>query len=440
VISSDRQRFSVATVVDVDDSPVFPPPDVMFFDAQRDCALFVKYLELVKTFKPSAVTMSLLKIANVLNGVALGGRFPITLMICQTPIDDPESFQRFASAHAIRPAVHFEIFALRPPRSAVDFSPLSDLAIFMNSKVHVCDLSQINVLPNEMVRSLLAFKPIDLVIIAVFSPAFKIVDILGSGVRRSVKSFALNSMAPGDTAYFYFDYQAETIKEGATSVQFQVRYFDALGRKIMRIMNHKFAVVDSMYTCALNVNYDMYIAAVVVRAVEHARELMGMDAVRASIRRSRVELLDDPFVKLLLLNVEKLAMDQVREVLMNGRRLLTRRALADVMGRCPADIVSFLAPVAYAFGLTSTAMVGPFIINRRPIQGGAYYVLLPGKRGVVLLGNTEDVDVWAGAVNESPIADLIATVCREDTVEIIAPSTSAGHPWYIHIMKCFESE
>jgi hypothetical protein len=409
----------------------------MFFDAQTDRALFVEYLQLVKTFRPAMVVMSLLKLVNVLNNVALGDRFPITLMICQTPIDDPESFQRFGSAHAVQPAVHFEIFALNPPRFPVDLSPVSDIAIFMNSRVHVCDVSQINVLPNEIVRSVLAFKPIDVVILAFFSPAFKIMDILGSGVRRSGQSFTLNAIAAHDTAYFYFDYETEKLKERVPSVQFQVRYFDGLGRKIMRVMNHTFAVDDNIYTYALNVNYDMYIATITVRAVEHARELMGMEAVHASIRKSRGELLDDAFVKMLLLNVEKLEMDRVREVLIHGTKLLTKRTLADVMGRCPADIASFFAPVAYAFDLTSSVIVGPFVIDMRLIQAGAYYVVLPGKRGVVLLGNMEDEDVWGAAVNESPMADLIATVCREDVVEIMVPSTSAGHPSYVHIMKCF---
>jgi hypothetical protein len=67
--------------------------------------------------------------------VALGYYFPIALVICQTPMGDSASFQQFGVGHVTQPAVHFEIFAPSQPRFPVDLLPLSDLAIFMNSKV-----------------------------------------------------------------------------------------------------------------------------------------------------------------------------------------------------------------------------------------------------------------------------------------------------------------
>ena len=125
-------------------------------------------------------------------------------------------------------------------------------------------------------------------------------------------------------------------------------------------------------------------------------------------------------------------------LLTHGERLLTKTAFPLVIGRHPSDIAAFFAPLAYSFGIGSTEVAGPFVVNGRPVQAGAYYVVLPGKRGAVVLGSREDVAEWAKLVNESPMSDLIGTVCQEEVVEILAPSTSLGHPWYAHLRTCFE--
>jgi hypothetical protein len=242
------------------------------------------------------------------------------------------------------------------------------------------------------------------------------------------------------TVYFYFNYDGPTMKSTAPAVQVQVRYFDGLGRKIIRVLNTTFENVDNMTVCALNVNYDMYVAAIAVRAVERAREFTEIEKVLEPIRSARGHFFGDPFVKLLMMNVEKLAVDRVAAMLTHADRLVAKTAFPFVMGRHPRDIAAFFAPVAYSFRIGSTEAVGPFVVNGHPVQSGAYYVVLPRRRGAVVLGSGEDVAEWAQAANESPMSDLIATVCREEVVEILAPSTSLGHPWYTHLMNCFEPQ
>jgi hypothetical protein len=400
IISADRCRFSLATVVDLDGSPVFPPSRVLFFDAAKDRDVFLQYLQFLKSLTPAWIGCSVLTLLRVLNEFGLRDRIPISLVITQMPMDEPGSFRKFASNCAVGMATHFEIFAVE---AVGDLSALSDLSIFMNARVHFCSAAQRNFVAAEIVRSLLTFKAIDVLLYAVFSPVFNVADILGPGIRRSDQSFSLNAMEMDDTVYFYFNYEAAMMKSTAPAMQVQVRYFDGMGRKIIRVLNTTFESLDNMTICALNVNYDMYVAAVAVRAVEMAREFTEIEKVLEQLRSARSDFFGDAFVQLLMVNVEKLAFDRVAAMLTHGDRLLNKTTFPFVMGRHPSDITAFFGPVAYSFSIGSTEVAGPFVVNGSPVQNGAYYVVLPGRRCVVVLGSGEDVAHWAKAVNESPI-------------------------------------
>jgi hypothetical protein len=440
IIASNRRRFSVANAVDMADGPVLPPTRLLFFDVEKERDLFIRYVQFLKGLKPAMVTFSMLSLVKALNSLLVDERIPVSLVICQTPIDDEESIRQFSIDSAFHPFTHFEIFALDTPSFPPDYGPISNLSIFLNAIVRKYHVSQVHVLPDDIVQSLFKLKLVDVVITCFCSPMFKVADVLGPGSRRADKSFSVGSMAPNDTVYFYFDYNFPVMKVAQPAIQFQVRYFDAFGRTIVRVFTTTFPFADNMFTCTLNANFDVHVAAVAVLAAEQAREFGTVASVRAALEKSGSDFVDDTFVRLLLISVEKLQLAQIREALIHGHKLISRTEFSCIIGRCPADIIAFFAPVAYAFHLGATEMTGPFLVNGHPVLAGAYYVALPGRHGVVLLAPTEDVGAWAKAINEEPMTELLGTVCHEKRVEILAPATSAGHPLFVHLLKCMERQ
>jgi hypothetical protein len=377
----------------------------------------------------------MLSVITTLNSFCVADKIPVVLLTALLTVDESEPMRAFAAAQAFCPTTHFDIFIVQPPVLTPDYGPLSDLTLFLNARIHFCDLSQYAILPNEILSSLFETKFVDVIIYCLPSSILKVADILGPGFRRAEKQFALPSMGVGDTVYFYFDYNLPALKYLSPSAQFQVRYFDALGRRVIRQMSATFTLVDNMYTCAMNVNYDVYVAATVIRAAEQNRENAAIEAVHASLRAAKVGLLNDTFAVLFLLEIEKPTKARLEQALTKGAGLLSRAALSQVMGKSPRDVAAFMAPLAYRLELGAEALEGPFTVVGKQLQRGAWYVALP-RRGVVLLAPGEDADVWTQAVSAPPLQELIAAVCQEPLVEILTPAASASHPLYVHIHKC----
>jgi DNA-directed RNA polymerase subunit RPC12/RpoP len=428
-------RFALALAPDLED--FCPPPmDCVLFDLETDRELFLKYIAHLRDLKPQIVLGSMLSVIKALNAFCASDKIPVVLLTSLLAIDESEAVRSFVATQVFRPTTHFDIFVIRPPVFIPDYGPMSDLTLFLNARIHFCDLSQYAVLPDEIIASLFELKLIDVIIYCLPSAVLKVADILGPGVRRAEKQFALTSICTGDTVYFYFEYNIATIKFLAPGVQFQVRYFDALGRRVIRQMTATFTLVDNMYSCATNVNYDVYIAGTVMRAIEKNRENTEIEAVHAALRAAKVGFLDNTLAMLFLLQTEKLVQSRVEQALKKSAGLLSREALSQVMGKCPSDIAAFVAPLAYRLALGAEELEGPFTIGGRKLQRGAWYVVLPGGHGVVLLAPGEDADAWAQAVNVPPLQRLIASVCHETIVEILTPAASATHPLYVHIHKC----
>jgi hypothetical protein len=190
----------------------------------------------------------------------------------------------------------------------------------------------------------------------------------------------------------------------------------------------------------MNVDYDVFLAAVVTKAVEQAREFGTLQAVHDALAKAKADFLDNNLARLLLLNCEKLTIARVKEILTNGSSLLSNTDLGQVMGKAPRDTVAFFTPMAYSLSLGAGEVAGPFLVNGRPIRTGAYYVAMAGGHGVILLGATEDVARWADAVSRPPVSDAIAAICQEKIVELLAPSRSERNPLFLHLMKCAESQ
>jgi hypothetical protein len=435
LIRSDRKGFSLVTARDLEDM-CLPPIGDLFFDLEEERELFWGYLEFLKGLLVEPVVGTYLSVLNALNSICIEDRIPVVWLTAVLAIDDSGKMREFASQQVFKPTTHFDIFVIQPPVCPPDFGALSDLTLYLNVRIQYCDLSQYAVLPDEILRTLFEVKLVDVVIYCSPSSPLKVSDILGSGFRRADKQFALTSLGVGDSVYFYFDYEVPVVKFFSPAVQFQVRYFDALGRRVIRQMTTSFTLVDNMYTCSLNVDYDMCIAAIAVSVVDKNRANPAIEGVHEALSEVRAGLFDDTFARLFLLQIEKVMRHRLEESLTKGRELLSRVALSQVMGRHPQDIVSFLAPLGYHFGLDSESMEAPMLLRGHPIETGAYYIVMPNRHGIILLAAREEVEVWARAVNEVPLKDVIATVCQERVVEILAPSTSATHPLYIHLQKC----
>ena len=353
------------------------------------------------------------------------------------PVD---KFREYASTMVFKDQCNLEIWAVKPEMFAPDYSGLAELAIFVNARVHLCHLCdpvQLNVLPDEIVKSLFDPKFTDVVISATFSPCLKIKEIFGAGYWRSEQAFTVPALGANDAVYFVLDYDVSQMKMASPGVQFRVRYFDQHGRRVLRVISTFFSIVDNMNTCAMNAYYDVVSATLMHQALDKIREFGNLEAFRTKLQELRQGYLEDTFAKLFLMNTDPLSYQQVASCLTYGSALVDVLALPYVFGRCPTDVSRFISPICYPFNLYSPAMGEPFTANMRPLANGAYYVKLPDGHGAVLLAPTEDVALWSQAISEPPISELIASVCQETIIEILSPSTSATHPLFIHLNKCF---
>lgn len=436
VVTSDGKRYSMATMIDLEDS-CFPSPDTMFFDLEDGKETFLAYLNYLKTLKSGPPSAGVLQLVKAFNDFAVSEKIPVVLVTCQANIEPIEKFREYASTMAFKAQCNLEIWTVKPEMYQPDYSGLSELAIFVNAKVHLCDPVQMNVLPGEIVKSLFDPKFTDVVIFSVMSPCFKVKEIFGAGYWRSEQAFTVPALGANDSVYFVLDYDVSQVKTAAPGIQFQVRYFDQEGRRVLRVISTWFSIVDNMNTCAMHAYYDVVAATLMHQALDKIREFGSMEAFRAKLEELKKGYIEDTFAKLFLMNTDAVSFQRVTNCLTYGGSLVDKVALPSIFGRCPSDVSLFLSPVCYAFNLYSNTMGEPFTANVRPIQGGAYYVKLPDRHGVILLAPTEDVGLWSQAISEPPLSELMASVCQETIVEILSPTTSATHPLFVHLNKCF---
>jgi hypothetical protein len=434
VLGSDRKSFSVQQYADCGEELCLPPRRLLFFDMAGEKELFVKYLNFLRGLEPRVVRYSVREMVSVLNKVGLAGKIPIVMVISELAIGDAESVREFASTLIFKGTTPFEIFAIESRDFQQNFDPLADFTLFLNARVHVCHPVEKAVLPSMIIGSLFDSKVTDAVIFVQHSYAFRVVDILGRGVRRNDLVFALSTAGPDDTVYFYLDYDVGMIKSRSPGVQFQVRYLDAFGRRVVRVMTLYFSIVEDPESCLID--FGAVLGAFAARAADKYRELASLDPISTVLANAKATFLDnlDAWVK--FARGDRVAAAQFADSLANYHRLLSPRALAHVLGSSPTDVLRFVGPIGYALSLGSAEAVGPFTLTGRPVATGACYVPMPGGRGILLLAPGEEIGAWAEAIGQPPLTSALADICREPVVEIIAQSVSTGHPLLRHIEMC----
>jgi hypothetical protein len=383
---------------------------------------------------PGIVRYSVRTLVTELNRACAVRRIPVVMLVSELLIDEAKTMREFVSTLAFRPLGHFEIFAVESARFAQNFDPLADLSLFLNARVHICHPLESSVLPSAIINSLFEPKVMELVAMVVMSPAFEIVDILGCGVRRSDAVFVLPAAGVEDTIYFYLDYAVSAIKFGSPGVQFQVRYIDALGRRFVRMMTFSFLVANDTGACSFH--FDTVLGSVAARAADLYRGSLSLEPVKKSLTDAKVALLDGPDARALLGRGDRVASAQFADALANHHRCDSALTLLHLLGRPPAGVVRFLAPIGYALALGTAEVVGPFVLTGQTSVTGGWYIAMPGGRGVLLIASGEDLATWAEALGQPPLSYAFAAVCREAVVEILAYDVSPGHPLLRHIEKC----
>jgi hypothetical protein len=438
LISRNRDSYTFCTLPDADNG-LFPPIRCTFFDIRKEATLFRQYLSFLKALLPEPSRVSVLSIVRVLDRYCVSDRIPVVFFTCDCFLDRREDFSAYASGRAFDGATHVEIFAMRAGHTNVDFSALCELSLYMNSRVHFCDSEEFAILPSLLTSSLFDYKVSDVLLMCTCSPSLKVVDILGCGVRLADRSFGLTSIGVDDCVYFYFDYDVSSIKSFAPSIQFQIRYFDPLGRRVIRVCTAFFSLVDNMNSCAQSVDYDIFAASIVVRSLDKQREFGKLKTVEESLRALGATFLGDPLCTLFLLNGDKFWSARTEEILLRGPRLLNPLCLSSLMGKSPDEIAAFFAPIGFSLNLSFGTPEGPFLVNRKFPASGACYIKLFGRRGVLVLAAGENVAQWIECSGNGQLMTALGPVLDEISIELLTPVSSNSHPLWIHLTKCFES-
>jgi hypothetical protein len=251
----------------------------------------------------------------------------------------------------------------------------------------------------DIVASLFDLNFAEVGIWATSSHTFRISNVLGPGIRHSDTHFSFATLTTGDTVYFYFDYTGRVLKFPTPAIQFHIRYFDRRGHRVVRTMTTTFTMTDNVSAIVASADDDVCRAAVATLAADKYREFGRLQ----------------------------------------NNDLFPETSICDVFGRSPTDVARFLAPTAYALSLGSAQLSGPFPLRGYPFRSGALYIPLPRRRAALLLADGEDVVRWSEEVKYPPIQNLIGTICRETTIEIVSP-LSVGHPLLDHLRRCMAAE
>ena len=438
MIMGDRKTFTVSTLFDVEEA-ILPPAEACFFQLETDRELVFKYLDYLETAPAIPLMAKLYDVIRTVNNFASRARIPVVFLTSQSEVGTIAQYHELAIT-LLKNAVPLKFLCLTPPMAPPDYSPLSQLSLVINSKVQIFSQSQINYLPTDLVNALAEPTFVDVLVYCVAPPYLKIADVKGNGIRRTEQSFSLTYLSPNDTIYIYFDYKVAKIDVPAPSIQFQVRYIDSKRRKYIRTISSSFTLVDNMSTVASSCDYDVYIASSFIRCADKFRETQSREATIEELNKVSNELIGDKFARLFFYNLPVLTRSKIENAFAVGKHFLTPENIPMITGRGPIDISLFFAPEAYVFDLYSTQMQGPFTLSGRNIGTGALYIRLNNSRGLVLLADNQNIAQWIEAIGQPPISELIATVCREKVIEIVAPSISSDHNLYKHVLTCIQTQ
>ncbi|OHT03519.1 hypothetical protein TRFO_29131 [Tritrichomonas foetus] len=438
VVNSESMSFSMSTIMDLEDAQL-PPAESCFFQLDSEKELITKYLDYLENgIQVLPPMIKLFDLVKMLNTFAWRARIPIVYVTSQVDVGTSEEYRNL-SLEILRNTTSMKFMCLKPAGSGPDFSPLSEFAMVINARVTIFSQSQVNYLPTDIINTMLEPTYVDVLIFTIMPPCFKIADVKGNGLRRSEQTFTIPYMSPNDTVYFYIDYNVGKIDQASPSVQFQVRFIDAKHQRYIRTMSTAFTLVNNISTVASLCDYDVFIASSYIRCIDKAREFDTSSAALEELSKVRGEFTNDSFSKLFFLSLDPLTRQKIECALSVGKHFLIPTNYPMILGRSPIDISRFFAPLAYKFNLYSTELQGPFTLSGCRINSGALYIQLNNSRGLVLLSDNEDVNKWVEAVGQSPISDLIATICHERVIEIIAPSISADHTLYRHVLTCINT-
>lgn len=438
MIVGDRKTFSVSTVFDVEDA-ILPPAEACFFNLETDRELAYKYLDYLENAPIIPLMAKLYDVIKTVSSFASRARIPVVFLTSQSEVGTKSQYHDLAIS-ILKTAVPLKFLCLTPMMAPPDFSPLSELSLILNSKVQIFSQSQISYLPTDVVNTLAEPTFVDVLLFSVISPYLKIVDVKGNGIRRSEFGYSVTYLSPNDTIYVYLDYKTSKIEVPAPAVQFQVRYIDSRRRKYVRTISSSYTLVDNMNTVATLCDYDVYIASCFIRCVDKAREFGSRQAALEELDKINDEFIGDKFARLFYYNLPALTRSKIENALVAGKNFLVPEYYPLITGRGPIDISLFFAPEAYIFDLYSTQMQGPFTLSGRNVGAGAMYIRLNNSRGLVLLADNQSIPQWVEAINQPPISELIASVCREKVIEIVSPSTSSDHNLYKHVITCINTK
>lgn len=437
MISKERGFFHVSTIFDLEGA-LLPPAESCFFQIEKDGEILNKYLDYLENAPVLPPMMKLFDLVKAINAFSSRARIPTVFLTSQVEIGTSTQYREFALSQ-MKNAVPLKFLCLTPFMAPPDFSPLSELSLLLNSKVQVFSQSQLNYLPTDLLNALIEPTFIDPLIYVILHPSLKIIDVKGNGIRRTEQSFSTAYLSPNDTIYVFLGYKNATMDQPSPSIQFQVRYHDSRRRRYIRTISYSYTLVDNMGTVTQLYDFDVYIASVFIRCIDKAKEFGSPQAALDQFKIIREEFVDDKFARLFYFSLEPLTRSKIENAFGVAPYFLTQINFPLIMGRGPIDISLFFAPEAYMFDSHSTQMQGPITLSGVKIASGALYIRLNNGRGLILLGEKENVQQWVEAIGVPPINELINSVCKERVIEIVAPSISSEHNLYKHVMMCINT-
>jgi hypothetical protein len=278
------------------------------------------------------------------------------------------------------------------------------------------------------------YKVGDVVLYSFHSPSLKVVDILGSGVRLSDKSFGLTSVGVDDCVYFFFEYDVSTIKPLAPAIQMHVRYFDPLGRRVIRVCSIFFSTVDNMLAPWGSVDGGLFVSSIIMKAVDQYREFGTLKSAEDFLRRFGETFLGDPLCALHLANGAKPLASRTQAVLAGGHRLMESLCVPALMGRAPDDVVACFAPVAFPIDLETMSLCESFFVYANQLPPGVYYIKMGGRRAVVFVSRPDCLEQVVQLCQSGRLVEVLGEICDDLFVEVLVPGSS--HPLLRHLVNC----
>lgn len=435
MISKDHKSFKIMTYCDLDGA-IFPSIKSLVFNLKHSKDLFLSYLDYLQTLPASPPTIKMYDLIRVTHLLVDKNRFSTVIVTSQAPIGEPEDYKDLG-LELIRGSSSIDFVCISPHQFVPNYSALNEYIIFTNGKLCVKSQSQSHLIPQEVLKHLFTTRRFEPVVYAAIPEGIKLLDIQGCGLRRTAHGFALTSISPGDTIYFYFTYSSNRLELTSPSLQFQCKYLDPLGQCHVRVISCQFNFVNNMSTLYEAVDFDAYAATCLTNGISKAREFEQTEDIRQHLDYSTIR---DKFSILFFLNQESETRTKVKNVVEYGRKLLNKEEILHIFGRNPIDIVSYTSPRGYhfTFNLNTESINQPVYITGFRLDSGALYIKLDDKRAVIYLAKQENYVAWAKAVNQPPINDFIATICQENSVELLHHSISESNPLYQHITKILE--